>query len=130
MASIGLDDISPPPFKKSKDMIKKSSSASLHHLAGNVPLDRVTQPTKTSRSESSLDTLQGHANKRARGGSSVLCNIAGTGTATGTGIRARAGSKKGTGSKVGTGTGTGKEKLARSKALISVTQKDNDHDIR
>lgn len=103
-------------------MIKKSSSASLHYLAGNVPLDRVTQTTKTSRSESSVDTLKGRVNKRARGGCSVLCNIAGTGTATGTGIRAKVGSK--------VGTGTGKKKLARSKALISVTQKDNDHDIR
>lgn len=124
LASIGLDDIS-PPFKKSKEMIKKSSSAVLHYLAGSVPLDSVTQATKTSRSESSLDTLQGRVNKRARGSTSILCNIAGTGTATGTGIRAKAGSKAGTG-----GVGAGKEKVARSKALVRVTQKDNDHDIR
>lgn len=124
LASIGLDDIS-PPFKKSKDMIKKSSSASLHSLAGSVSLHGVTQPSsKTSRSESSLDTLQGRVNKRARGVGSVLCNMAGTGTATGTGIKAKAGSR------AGSGTGAGKEKMAGSKALASVTQKDNDHDIR
>lgn len=126
LASIGKDD-SGPALKKSRD-VRGSSYALSQYLSASPSAATITLASKSSRSDSSLDTLQVRTNRRNKGASSELCKMAGK--ATGTGIRARTGARSGVRIGTGTETGTVKERSARPKALVSVTQKDNDHDIR
>ena len=125
LASIGVSDCG-PVLKKSREVAKGSTSALSKLLSFNRPTDAITVASKSSRSDSSLDTLQVRANKRAKSASSVLCKMAGK--ATGTGIRARAGARVGT--ERGTSAGEVKERSAKSKELDSVTRNLKDHDVR